>query len=84
MYLETYIERLKPNPVPEDLKEINELRKFLFQLRMDFCRKNSSLPLTLRVPGGVPQDPRRFKFATSFTFFFAKCCESVTIIFFYW
>ena len=37
LYLETYTDRLKPNPVCEDLKEIVELKNILFGLRMNMC-----------------------------------------------
>ena len=32
LYLETYVERLKPNPIPEDLEEISELKSLLLNL----------------------------------------------------
>ena len=34
LYLQTYIDRLKPNPVPVKLKDIFELKNLLFDLRM--------------------------------------------------
>ena len=34
LYLQTYIDRLKPNPVPKDLKDIFEIKNLLFDLRM--------------------------------------------------
>ena len=42
LYLKTYIERLKPNPIPEELEEISDLRSFLFNLRLDICGENVS------------------------------------------
>ena len=42
LYLETYIERLKPNPTPEDLKNIVELKNVLFDLRMKKCSSEIS------------------------------------------
>ena len=35
LYLKTYVERLKPNPIPEDLKEVSDLRSLLFDLRLE-------------------------------------------------
>ena len=35
LYLDTYIERLKPNPVDEDLEDIFELKNELFDMRIE-------------------------------------------------
>ena len=42
LYLKTYVERLKPNPISEDMKEISELRSLLFDLRLDMCGNRTS------------------------------------------
>jgi hypothetical protein len=42
LYLETYIDRLKPNEVAEDLKDIVNLKNLLFGLRLNLCSKNQS------------------------------------------
>ena len=38
LYLNTYIERLKPNPVKEDLEDIFELKDMLFEMRIEESR----------------------------------------------
>ena len=38
LYLNTYIERLKPNPVREDLQDIFELKDMLFDMRIEEFR----------------------------------------------
>ena len=48
LYLQTYIDRLKPNPVPEDLKDIFELKNLLFDLRMSRSSENKSSDWTMK------------------------------------
>ena len=47
LYLDTYINRLKPNPVPDDLKDISELKSLLFKLRMEKCSQEISPDWTM-------------------------------------
>ena len=47
LYLQTYIERLKPNPIPEELKNISDLKSFLFDLRLEMCSENVSKEWTM-------------------------------------
>ena len=47
LYLETYIDRLKQNDVPEDLKDIVKLKNLLFGLRMNMCGKVKSADWTM-------------------------------------
>ena len=42
LYLETYTERLKPNPIPHYLKDVVDLKNLLFHLRMNMCSKVAS------------------------------------------
>ena len=35
LYLQTYIDRLTPNPVKEDLKDIFDLKSMLFEMRIE-------------------------------------------------
>ena len=42
LYLETYLDRLTPNPVFEELKDIVELKDLLFDLRMNMCSQVKS------------------------------------------
>ena len=45
--MQTYIERLKPNPIPEQLKNISDLKSFLFDLRLEMCSENVSKDWTM-------------------------------------
>ena len=47
LYLSTYIERLSPNPIPEDLKDVVSLKNHLFDLRMNMCSTNFSPEWTM-------------------------------------
>ena len=40
LYLDTYVKRLSPNPVKEDLKDIFELKDMLFDLRIEESKLN--------------------------------------------
>ena len=42
MYLEIYKNRLSPNPIPEDLVELKELKEYLFSIRKKIAQKEVS------------------------------------------
>ena len=42
LYLKTYVERLTPNPINEDLKELKDLKEYLFYLRKKLAQTEVS------------------------------------------
>ena len=42
LYLETYIERLKPNKIENNLKSLEKLKEFLFEIRYENCKTERS------------------------------------------
>ena len=42
LYIETYRDRLKPNPISNDLKDLKELKEYLFDLRLKYASKRIS------------------------------------------
>ena len=47
LYLKTYVDRLSPNPIPENLQEVFDLSSLLFDLRMNKSSKNISPDWTM-------------------------------------
>lgn len=43
LYSETYINRLKPNPVAEGYEELKTLKEYLFQLQMKLAKSRASM-----------------------------------------
>ena len=42
LYLDTYIERLKPNKIEPDLQNLEKLKEYLFKIRYENCKTESS------------------------------------------
>ena len=47
LYLDTYVNRLKPNLIASGLETLEEMKEYLFQLRMDICKDRKSHKWTL-------------------------------------
>ena len=43
LYLDTYVERLKPNQMPERLSNLENLKEYLFELRYTLQKKRNLL-----------------------------------------
>ena len=42
LYLDTYVDRLKPNKMADGLENLENLKEYLFQLRYDICKTEKS------------------------------------------
>ena len=47
LYLKTYIDRLKPNTITPGLELLEEMKEYLFQLRLQLCRERVSKDWTM-------------------------------------
>ena len=47
LYLETYINRLKPNKIADGLEDLKELKEYLFKLRLKYASQNVSADWTI-------------------------------------
>ena len=63
LYLETYVERLKPNQISEDLIELKDLKEYLFSVRKRLAEKETSVDWSLdeleKVLKGLKNDKAR-------------------------
>ena len=42
LYLDTYINRLKPNVIKPGLETLEEMKEYLFNLRLELCKERKS------------------------------------------
>ena len=42
LYLQTYVDRLKPNMIVDGLENLEDMKEFLYQMRYDLCKDKKS------------------------------------------
>ena len=49
LYLETYVDRLQPNPISEDLKDLKEMKEFLLNLHINDAKTKVTHDWTMHI-----------------------------------